>query len=479
MDGPIISSLATPLAAIATESARQPLDAVVIGAGSAGITTARTLVEQGKRVGLIETGPLGLLTHIQSTDLRFDPNLVRTVQQGFQYSPLSADGSPFGALIACVGGRGMFWNGAAPRFKAADFDGWPFGLGDLEPYYTWAEGQFRVTRAYGNGRLGQEVCRRLRDKGIPAEPGPFAVDDHYTADGWLAGTIGNSLAPLLRTTLLTSPTRQLVLAVRSFAAKVLLEQGHVRGVQAIDLETGTSYELFARSVVLAGGAFESVRLAMASGVPDPNGLIGRFISDHIFIRAYYPIDDGLYDPAQPEVAVTWVPAGDGRQYQLEIHLPADNLFLLKESTVWKPDTSAYYAAMVRSFAPVQPRRDNYLELLPGNAPGKFRVHLSLDADDQRLKQTQIAALEQVRIALGAQSAPIQEMPQGASHHEAGGLCLGNDPKSSVADPFGRIRGLSGLLAFDSATWPDVSPANPHLTIVAVARRQALQLASDL
>jgi choline dehydrogenase-like flavoprotein len=70
------------------------------------------------------------------------------------------------------------------------------------------------------------------------------------------------------------------------------------------------------------------------------------------------------------------------------------------------------------------------------------------------------------------------MPGGSSHHEAGGLALGEDPDNSVADSYGRIRGVEGLYAFDSSTWPDVPPANPHLTIVALARRQALALAAQ-
>jgi hypothetical protein len=91
-------------------------------------------VETGKRVAILDAGPLALLSHIQSTDLRFDPALAAGLQQALSYSPWAADGSPFGSLIGCVGGRGLFWNGAAPRFSAADFEGWPISIGDLEPH---------------------------------------------------------------------------------------------------------------------------------------------------------------------------------------------------------------------------------------------------------------------------------------------------------------------------------------------------------
>ena len=472
------SRLTTPLAELAARSRSSPFDAVVVGGGSAGITVARTLAEHERRVALLEAGPLVLLSHIQSTDLRFDPDLARAVQAALQYSPVADDGTPFGSLIGCVGGRGLFWNGAAPRFAPGDFAGWPVSYEELEPHYAWGERELRVTRAYGDSALGEAVCRQLRRVGLPAEAGPYAVDNHSTRNGWLAGTVGNSLAPLLRTALLTASQR-ILLATRAFALRVVIAGGAAYGVEVADRDTGALHTVFGRSVVLAAGAFESVRLAMVSGVPDPNGLVGRFISDHLFCRAYYPMPPELYDPVRPEVAIAWVPAGGGRGYQLEIHLPADNLFVLQETTSWKPDRSVYYAAMVRAFAPVQPRHDNYLEPLPGDEPGRFRVYLSLSPDDLARRDQMTAGLEQVRSALGGDSAEVRVMPQGASHHEAGGLVMGESAASSVVDGYGRFRSVERLVVADAAAWPDVSAANPHLTIIAFSRRAAGQLHADL
>jgi choline dehydrogenase-like flavoprotein len=59
------------------------------------------------------------------------------------------------------------------------------------------------------------------------------------------------------------------------------------------------------------------------------------------------------------------------------------------------------------------------------------------------------------------------------------MIMGVERAASITDEYGRVRSIKGLVVCDAATWPSVSPANPHLTIVALSRRQARQLASEL
>ncbi|CAN5455158.1 GMC family oxidoreductase [soil metagenome] len=476
----LVGSLLTKsVEALAAASMATPFDAVVVGGGSAGISAARRLVEGGKRVAMLEAGPLALLSHIQSTDLRFDREVVRSMQRGLQYSPKAADGSDFGSLISCLGGRGLFWNGAAPRFAEEDFHGWPIDYAALDPHYAWAEREYRVTSRYGDGPLAQSICRLMRRGGIDTVPGPYAVDDHPTRDGWLAGTVGNAIAPLLRSGLLTASAGLLSLACRAFARRVLLDGTRAAGLEVVDLDTGVVHMLHARSVVLAAGGFESARLAMVSALPDPHGLMGRSISDHLFCRAYFPMPPETYDPANPEIAILWSPARDGRHYQIEVHLPNDNMFLARDGMRWAPDRSPDYSAMVRSFGPVEPRPENHIVPTDGDKPGCFTVHMSLDDHDEALRQQMVDAISRVGVAIGGDAAPVQTMPLGASHHEAGGLAMGTDAGTSVVDRFGRFWATKGLVVADAAAWPAVSPANPHLTIVALARRAGEQLLTDL
>jgi choline dehydrogenase-like flavoprotein len=339
-----------------------------------------------------------------------------------------------------------------------------------------------VSRDYGSSPLGQTVARLLRRAGLPAEFCPFAIDTRATRDGWIGGTLGNPVAPLLRSGLLTrQPEKNLFVASNSYATKLNLngDGSRVEGVTVSDRKTQTEHQVKGRSVVLAGGGLESVRLAIASGVNDQSGRMGKGVTDHIFCRAYYPVPPELYDQHSPEAAIIRVPAGADRKYQIEIHLPGDNIFTLNERSNWKPERTRDYAAMVRTFGAVRPRSDNFIEVGTSGKPGDYTVHFTYSQEDLALRDQQKSGMEQVRQALGADIAEVEVRLPGQSYHEAGGLPMGSDAATSVVDPFGRFHSVPNLVVVDASAWPTQSPANPYLTITALSRRQASQLLQDL
>ena len=477
---PLEQYLLTPLAELAEASQHEPWDAVVVGGGTAGLSAARMLAERGRRVAVLDAGPLVLLTHSSTTDLRFDNTGLGRLRKLIEYSPSDAAGGDFGHLISCIGGRALFWNGAAPRFAPEDFADWPISRQDLDPYYDWGERDMRVSTDFGNGGLGQAVVRLLREAGLPAEPGPYAVDTRATVEGWVGGTVGNPVASLLRTNLLTAEGSRLSIAAHSFARRILIDgAGRAAGITVGDLQGGGEHELQARSIVLAAGGFESVRLAMASQLPDRSGLLGRRITDHLFARAYHLVSPALYDPETPEAAIVAVRAGGNRKYQLEVHMPSDDLFMQSEYSEWKPAAGRPYAAMVRSFAAVPPRDDSFVEVGGGEGPGDYTVHLEDDDGDRALLDAMAEGIGAVGTALRATLGEVERFSPGDSHHEGGGMMMGTDPADSVTDPFGRVHAVPNVVVADAAAWPTVSPANPCLTITSLARRQAEQLDRDL
>ena len=61
---------------------------------------------------------------------------------------------------------------------------------------------------------------------------------------------------------------------------------------------------------------------------------------------------------------------------------------------------------------------------------------------------------------------------GTTHHEAGPLCMGSDPNTSVTDANGRFHFVTNAYAAGPCLFPTVGSPNPMLTGVALARRLA-------
>jgi choline dehydrogenase-like flavoprotein len=459
---------------LAAESLAAPFDAVIVGGGSAGLTTARTLAESGRRVAVLEAGPAPFLTRLVNTDLRFSRALSDDLRNQVQYAPKLPDGSPFGPNYGCLGGRGLFWNGASPRFRDHDFAGWPFNAADLAAEYAWAEREFRVSPVLGESRLAQALIAKLNQAGIRAQAAPFALDAGAVGNGRLSAGIASGLGLFLRAGAAIAAGKIRV-AIDVQATSILLEDRQARGVVAVSRGGGGQQEILGRAVVLAGGGLESARLAANSRVPDPYRLIGVGIQDHLFYRAYFE-GPQLYDPQTPEAAAVYVPSAAQTTEQWEIHAPGRRLLAVDDGTAWNPAPGDAYQFMVRSFAATEKQSANRLEAQPG-PPGSATVHFTYSAADEQQKTRIQSNADRIAKALGLNRVDDRFAGPGGSYHEAGGLDMGTDATTSVTNPDGCFHSVTNLLCVDAAAFPRIGATNPHLTIVAVARRQALRLSA--
>jgi choline dehydrogenase-like flavoprotein len=64
-------------------------------------------------------------------------------------------------------------------------------------------------------------------------------------------------------------------------------------------------------------------------------------------------------------------------------------------------------------------------------------------------------------------------------HNLGTARMGTDPRASVCDAFGRSHDVPNLYVSDGSLFPTAGCANPTLTIVALALRQAGHIAAQL
>lgn len=480
MAGSVWNITAQDLARAAVET---PFDAVIVGGGTSGLATAISLHEAGLGVAVLEAGPAPFLTHITNTGLRFAPELLRNLRNVTRYTPKLAGGGFFGNNYGCLGGRGLFWNGAAPRYSAEDFAHWPFTAADLQEDYRWAETQFRVSTSMGNTEIGKRTIELLRKGGLAAEPGPFAADIDDLYYGRLSAGIASALGPFFRSCGDALAAGSVQLAIETMAQGIVVENGKVTGIVAAT-GSGKAVEIPCRAAVLAGGGIESIKLAALSGLPDPEGRIGLGVQEHLFYSAMLDAV-GIYDSAARDSAIVYVRAPTQDAHQWEMHIPGNRLFALDAIEPWAPAATSDYQLMIRAFAATEKRDDNRIEAAPGGL-GSATVHFTHSAADEESKQRIVADAERLCTAINATAIDGQPIGSterfrapGSSYHEAGGLDMGEGPGNSVTDGYGRFHHLPNLICSDAATFPRIGATNPHLTILAVARRKGRALAEAL
>jgi choline dehydrogenase-like flavoprotein len=65
-----------------------------------------------------------------------------------------------------------------------------------------------------------------------------------------------------------------------------------------------------------------------------------------------------------------------------------------------------------------------------------------------------------------------------SAHQMGTCRLGADPATSVADPYGQVHSVRGLVVADASAFPSASGVNPMLSVMALAYRVAQRIKAE-
>jgi choline dehydrogenase-like flavoprotein len=63
-----------------------------------------------------------------------------------------------------------------------------------------------------------------------------------------------------------------------------------------------------------------------------------------------------------------------------------------------------------------------------------------------------------------------------SAHQMGTCRMGNDPQTSVANPWGELHDVKGVWVGDGSAFPTAVGTNPMVSIMALARRTAFAIA---
>lgn len=477
-------------------------DAVVIGSGAGGGVAAAVLAAAGRKVIVLERAAMVTEDGFGGPELDglgalfLDRGLAATSDRWISIRAGSAVG----------GGTVVNWN-TSLRAPAAVREEWrAAGIGDdLDEHYAAVESDIGITtdESAPNGP-NTRLRAGLEALGLPVAVVPRNVRGCGDCGPCAVGCRSGAKQSTLRTYLASACAEGAVILDRSEARRILVEQGRAAGVVA-DVPGGT-ITVRAPLVALAGGSILSPAVLLRSGIATESA--GRWLTIHpvAALAGIYPdalepwagVPQGVLSDAYAEIDGRWgfrLEAAPAHPGLIASGFPwwnsADHRELMSQC-----DHVAAFIAIVRdrSTGRVSLARD-----------GGITVNYSPGAAERELLRKGSLALARIHRAAGAMRiVPLLTPPlEWREHddfdawlerlrarpispnrillftaHQMSSCRIGTDPRTSVADPDGRVRGVRGLYVTDASAFPTASGVNPMLSIMALARRTAARMAAD-
>ncbi len=511
-------------------------DAVVVGSGAAGGFVASALTEAGFRVLVLEAGEPRLPHELPALDAPLDrsPDFLREASErqaiqlrhacfgretrrlfvdDLDHPYTTPEGSPFDWIRARqVGGRTLTWGGVTPRFSdfelaAGRYDGlspsFPVSHAELDPFYREAErawrvcgsteglaqlpdGEFASPRPMTRAELELKRAVEARFPGRRVIPSRGLVLGVPGADGFpLSTSQGSTLARALGSGRLTLRTGAVVHRIETNA-----DGRRATALEVVELATGRRETVPARVVFVCASTIESTRILLSSkgrlhpeGLANSSGALGHYLMDHPSIGVFGRL---------PAPAREHEPLGGAHgicipRFQ---NVGDERAAFARGYSIWGGAARVHPAIpfadcfVLHASAEMLPRYECSVSLDPErvDAWGIPVPHIRCDyADNEHalLEDARERLLEMAgEVGWSVQHVDDPSTP-GGWVHELGTARMGDDPRTSVLDPFNCAWDVRNLYVTDGAAFPASGCQNPTLTIAALSLRAAAHAAARL
>lgn len=472
--------------------------------------------------------------------------------------------------LSGVGGTTQHYYGNSPRAYPGVFNDYrgedagnydtehrfPFGYRELVPYYEWVEATLPVqTAAVGTKEalflagcetLDMPVQTTKTTRGPSYRPQENAILQpggtagrtrdanllhHPQATGctfcgscfqgcmepvnaprnqFAKRSTDNSYVPMAITADAWSRGRAATLVTDAFVTRVHTEERHgevvANGVTWRENSTGAEHREDAKVVVLAGGCTETPRLWLNSGLPDPNGWVGRGYTDHFFdwvigsfdedtgnskgtgssarleLPGYGGLENVGLPPALQAFSMTLSDSGvrgaygNGRGMTGPWDGPAGRLVGPELKDVLAGGIDHLLNVLVITDDDVEAQNRATLSALPGDANGpvaKVEFH-QRHRTERTLRNREVMVRKAVEVLRGAGAKAVYRVDWAPLIlHVQSSMRMGGSERNSVLDVDAEARWVKGLFIADNSALPNsLGGPNPTLSTQALATRTA-------
>jgi len=260
-----------------------------------------------------------------------------------------------------------------------------------------------------------------------------------------------------------------------------------------------------RGIVLAGGAINTPALLLRSKAGTGSGMVGRRTFLHPTVAAVALYDEpveGFYGPPQSVAVRHFSDRGERMGFFLEtapVHPMLAGLAIPGYGDAHRQLIERLAYAQVTIALLIDGHHDDDGSRVTVDGDGRIKLHYPFTPAMREGARAALASMARLQLAAGARQVmtlhdppvvvekeadlgrlddvPIEpNRPPLFSAHQMGGCPMGEDPRHSVVDSRGRHHELENLWITDGSVFPTGVGINPMLSIYAVARLFATEIA---